>query len=252
MNLKKCLFTANNCYKANTAMKPTGIVVHSTGANNPNIKRYVQPLKTDSDYNTIINDIGVNPNGNHWNTAKPGGKQICVHAFIGKNAKGDVVTYQTLPFNIACWGCGNGSKGSYNYNPQGRIQFEICEDGLTDATYFNKVYKEAVEFCAFLCKQYGFGVDKISSHAGANKEGYASNHGDPDHWFKRFGKTMDNFRADVKTALNGGTGTVTGTKTETAKMYYVQVGAFSKKENAENMVKQLKAKGFSAIIKAQG
>ena len=250
MKLKKCLFTANNCYKANTQMKPTGIVVHSTGANNPSLKRYVQPLKTDSNYSAITTDIGVNPNGNHWNVAKPGGKQICVHAFIGKNAKGEVETYQVLPFNIACWGCGNGSKGSYNYNPQGRIQFEICEDNLTDPTYFNKVYQEAVEFCAYLCKQYGFGVEKISSHAGAHQEGYASNHGDPEHWFKRFGKTMDNFRADVKQLLNGGREAVKPITKST--IYYVQVGAFAKKENALAMVEKLKKAGFTAIIKAQG
>ena len=32
-------------------------------------------------------------------------------------------------------------------------------------------------------------------------DGYASNHGDPDHWFRRFGKTMDDFRADVTRTL---------------------------------------------------
>lgn len=41
-------------------------------------------------------------------------------------------------------------------------------------------------------------------------------------------------------------------KTEKPKVLYrVQVGAFSKKENAEKLANELKAKGYSAIIKAE-
>lgn len=201
MNLKKCFLTKNECYveyKRITNAKPTGIVVHSTGANNPYVKRYVQPLKTDANYKTIIADLGTNQYSNDWNR---GGIEKCVHAFIGKNAKDKIVTYQTLPFDICCWGVGSGSKGSYNYNPTARIQFEICEDGLNNKTYFNAVFKEAIEFCAYLCKLYGFGVDKISSHQESYKQGYGSNHSDCDHWLKKFGKDMDWFRAEVNKLL---------------------------------------------------
>lgn len=201
MNLKKCFLTKNDCYvtyKRMTGAKPTGIVVHSTGANNAYVKRYVQPLETDKNYKTIIADLGVNQYSNDWNNS---GVDKCVHAFIGKNAKGNIVTYQTLPFDICCWGVGSGRKGSYNYNPTARVQFEICEDGLTDKTYFNAVFKEAIEFCAYLCKLYGFGVDKISSHYESYKQGYGSNHGDCDHWLKKFGKDMNWFRAEVDKLL---------------------------------------------------
>lgn len=206
MVLKKCILTANSCYKTGTKMtggKPTGIVVHSTGANNKNLKRYVQPLQTDADYSTIIADIGVNQYHNDWNrSASEIGRSVCVHAFIGVNAAGKVETYQTLPFDICCWGVGSGKKGSYNYNPQARVQFEMCEDGLTDVTYFNAVMKEAQEFCAYLCKTYGFGVDKISSHHESYLAGYGGNHGDPENWLKPFGKTMDWFRAEVQKLLD--------------------------------------------------
>lgn len=168
MVLKQCILTANDCYKKGTKMtggKPTGIVVHSTGANNKTLKRYVQPLASDPDYADIIADIGKNQYGNDWNhSAKEMGRSVCVHAFIGVNAAGKVETYQTLPFDVCCWGVGSGNKCSYNYNPTARVQFEMCEDALTDAAYFNAVMKEAQEFCAYLCKKYGFGVDKISSH----------------------------------------------------------------------------------------
>ena len=203
MELKQCIFTHSGCYAASEKMdggKPTGIVVHSTGANNKTLKRYVQPIKGDSNYDEVIADIGKNLYGNHWNKAS---KKACVHAFIGVNASCEVKTYQVLPWNICCWGIGKGSKGSYNYNPTARIQFEICEDNLKDAEYFNKVMKEAQELCAYLCKLYGLTVDKICSHAEAYKAGYGSNHGDIDHWLKKYGWTMDQFRNQVQQIING-------------------------------------------------
>ena len=201
MTLKQCILTRNDCYKAGTMMtggRPTGIVVHSTGANNKSIKRYVQPLPTDGDYSAVIADIGMNIYGNHWNrSADEIGRSVCVHAFIGLNAAGSIETYQTLPFDMCCWGIGSGSKGSYNYNPNARVQFEICEDDMTNAAYFNAAFKEAVEFCAHLCKLYGLATAQICSHSEAYKAGYGSNHGDCDHWLKKFGKNMDWFRMEV-------------------------------------------------------
>jgi len=43
MNLRKLIFVNNDCYKAGRTITPKGIMVHSTGANNPNLKRYVGP-----------------------------------------------------------------------------------------------------------------------------------------------------------------------------------------------------------------
>ena len=90
MNLHKLILSNNACFKAGKTITPKGIMVHSTGANNPNLKRYVGP---DDGL------LGKNQYGNHWNTATPGGRQICVHAFIGKLADGSIATYQTLPWN---------------------------------------------------------------------------------------------------------------------------------------------------------
>lgn len=191
MELKKCLLTKNDCYKKATKITPKGIVVHSTGANNPNLKRYVQPDD---------GILGDNKNNNDWNRS---GVSKCVHAFIGKDKNGDVQVYQTLPFNYASWGVGKGKKGSYNYNPTGYIQFEICEDGLNDEKYFNKAFNLAIEFCAYLCKEYNLSVDNIVSHNEAYKRGYGSNHGDCDHWLKKFNKNMDWFRNEVKSKING-------------------------------------------------
>ena len=43
MTLYQCLLEKNPCLLAGRALTPRGIVVHSTGANNPTLKRYVQP-----------------------------------------------------------------------------------------------------------------------------------------------------------------------------------------------------------------
>jgi hypothetical protein len=56
-----------------------------------------------------------------------------------------------------------------------------------------------------LCKQYK--LDPLADgvvicHSEGYKRGIASNHGDVMHWFPKHGKSMDDFRADVKKLLN--------------------------------------------------
>lgn len=185
MNLHKLILTENACYKAGRKITVKGIMVHSTGANNPNLKRYVGP---DDGL------LGKNQYGNHWNTYHPGGREVCVHAFIGKLADGTIATYQTLPWNHRGWHAGGSANNTH-------IGFEICEDGLTDYAYFKKVYREAVELCAYLCKEYGLTEQNIICHSEGYKQGVASNHGDVMHWFPKHGKSMDTFRAEVKALL---------------------------------------------------
>lgn len=186
----KIIFTNNDCYKASQKMTPRGIVVHSTGCNNPYLSRYVAPD------NGVI---GKNLYGNDWN--RPG-EDVCVHAFIGKDKNGAVKTVQTLPFDVCCWGVGRGYNGSYNYNPA-YIQFEMCEDDLSDNAYCKSTYNKAVEFCAYLCKQYNIPVNNIVSHYEAHLQGYGSDHIDPTNWWKYHNLTMDMFRAVVKKKIGG-------------------------------------------------
>lgn len=185
MNLHKLIFTENACYKAGKKIAVKGIMVHSTGANNPWLKRYVGP---DDGL------LGQNPYGNHWNTEHPGGREVCVHGFIGKLADGTVATYQTLPWDHRGWHAGGSANNTH-------IGFEICEDGLLDYTYFMQVYREAVELCAYLCKEFGLTEKDIICHSEGYRKGIASNHGDVMHWFPKHGKSMDTFRAEVKALL---------------------------------------------------
>ena len=189
MRLREQLLTKNECYITGRTMKPRGVMVHSTGANNPRVARYVPGDE----------EIGRNTGGNHWNQPRPGGRQVCVHAFVGKFAGGKVGTVQTLPWTMRGWHCAGGANNTH-------IGFEICEDGLDSPEYFQAVYQEAVELTAMLCQKYG--LDPLADgvvicHQEGYRRGVASNHGDVLHWFPKFGKTMDAFRADVARVLKG-------------------------------------------------
>ena len=183
-------------------MNVKGILWHSTGANNPTIKRYVQPSSNDKNYKTLMAKIGKNSCGNDWNHISV---EAGLNAWIGQLQDGTVTTVQSMPWNYKPWGCGGGAYGSCN---DGWIQFEMCEDDLTDKKYFNAIYKEAIELTAYLCKKFnlnpkgtikhnGITVPVILCHWDSYKLGLGSGHADVYNWFNKFGKTMDDVRNDV-------------------------------------------------------
>lgn len=211
----QCIMTNSTCYNGTTIGKPVGVLWHSTGANNPRLSRYVQPSSSDPNYNTLIKLIGKNYNGNDWNNYPV---QAGLNCWIGKLVDDSIATVQTLPWNYRAWGCGRGINGSCNGDPEVKnspfwLQFEICEDNLKSKQYFDAVYKEAVELTAYLCKLYnldpmgiiiynGVKVPVILCHQDSYKLGLGSNHGDVYHWFKLYGKTMDDVRKDVYNLLH--------------------------------------------------
>lgn len=197
-----CMHTQNDCYAKNVRLNSNiphiGIVVHSTGANNTNLKRYVQPSTNDPNRAELLKLIGTNTS-NSWNRS---GVEKAVHYFIGKLADGSIATAQNLPENYFCWGSGKGSKGNYNYEPYAHIQFEMCEDNLTNADYFRAIMKEAQELCADICLRYNWNADVIVSHKEAHLKGYGSNHADINHWLAQFQKDMNWFRTQVQTLID--------------------------------------------------
>lgn len=186
--------TENECYTSQVGrvdIIPKGIVIHSTGANNPYLRRYIAPDD---------GRLGKNKYGNHWNRS---GIEKCVHAIVGKDKDDNVCGYQLLPLNICAWGVGNGKKGSYNYEPM-YLQIEVCEDSLSDEEYYRKATDIAKQMCVTFCRRFGIPTENIVSHREAHLLGYASNHRDIDHWQRKFGDDMDKFRADVSAMLNAG------------------------------------------------
>ena len=192
MKLYQLILAKNECYLSGRSMVPKGIMVHSTGAPNTKLSCYVGPDD---------GRLGKNPHNNHWNQPRPEGRKICCHAFIGKLADGSIATYQTLPWTMRGWHGAKGTKGSVN---DSMIGFEICEDDTRDPVYFRKVFTEAVELCAYLCKMFCLDPMKdgvLIDHAEGYRRGIASNHGDVRHWFPKHGESMDSFRAAVKKAM---------------------------------------------------
>lgn len=198
----QCIMTQSSCYRGTYKFKPKGILWHCTGANNPNLWRYVQPSDNDPNKTELLAKIGKNRYGTDWNhQAVSAG----VNAWVGKLANGDVTTAQVLPWDYAPWGCGGGPKGSCNST---HIQFEMCEDALTDKAYFEKCYREGVELTAYLCKMYGLDphgttivgsarVPVILCHNDAYQYGVGTGHYDVYNWFNKYGRTMDDVRNDV-------------------------------------------------------
>lgn len=187
MRLHKALLTHNDCYLRGRTIRPRGVMVHSTGANNPYLRRYIAP--DDGRLGT--------PSPRHWNQSGVG---ACVHAMIGKLADGSVCTYQTLPWTMRGWHCGRSGNDTH-------ISFEICEDNLSDKSYFQATYQAAVELTVYLCRRFSLnpladGV--VLCHAEGYKKGIASNHADVLHWWSRYGVSMDDFRRDVAEKMKGG------------------------------------------------
>ena len=202
----QCFLTNSTCYKNTKQMTIKGVLWHSTGINNPNLKRYVQPSPSKKNYKTLIQTIGKNSHNNDYNHININNG---VNAWIGKNAKNEVIAVQTMPWNYKPWGCGSGTRGSCN---DGWIQFEICEDNLQDKNYFNMIYKTACELTAYLCKKYninpkgtttlnGIKVPTILCHQDSYKLKLGTNHSDIYHWFNKYGKTMEDVRNDVAQLL---------------------------------------------------
>lgn len=191
--------TENDCWKAGRTITPKGIMVHSCGVAQPDVEVFL----------------------NTWNVP---GYTACVHAFVHE---GGVV--QTLPWNRRGWHAGGAANNTH-------IGFEICEpaghtyrggtmvgyDAEKNEEYFRKVYENAVELTAELCKTYGLdpleeGV--VLCHSEGHAKGVASNHADVTHWFPRHGKTMDDFRREVAEAMKPADGYKTYPRLEDAPVW---------------------------------
>ena len=184
--------TKNKCYKNSKKIIPKGIMLHSVGCPQPDPSAFVA----------------------NWDKTD---QSVCVHLVVGK----DPVVYQLLPFDVKANHCGSGAKGSGNNM---FISLEMTEpatikytggsnwielgNGTNTKTHVLATYANAVQVFALLCKQYGFNpldANVIMSHQEGHKKSLASNHGDVEHIWKRFGLSMGQFRQDVKAAMEGDT-----------------------------------------------
>lgn len=200
MNLIRSYLTQNPCYAANinkadsryTTFQqrgPLGLMLHSVGCAQPSANVFVKS----------------------WN--KSSYDWACVHAFIDAD---DGKVYQTLPWNYRGWHAGGSANDSYvgvemceskyiKYIPNNAAKFEILDEAKARADC-KRCYNSAVELFASICKQYGLNpLTAICSHKEGYEKGVASDHGDPEHYWKGLGMsyTMDGFRRAVKKEMEG-------------------------------------------------
>lgn len=185
MNIIQSILVNNDCYKLGRNITPKGLMLHSVGCSQPSANVFIK----------------------QWNKS---GVSKAVHAFV--EADGDV--YQTLPFTMRGWHGGGLSNNTH-------LGFEMCEPSTIKYTsgfswtdlnpektkeFVLGTYKTAVELFAYLCKEFNLnpledGV--IISHSEGHKRGIASDHHDPEHIWGKFNLTMNQFRQDVKSAMEG-------------------------------------------------
>ncbi len=183
MKIIKMLCTQSDCYKVGRKISPKGLMLHSVGCSQPN--PYV--------FQRIWNKARVN---------------ACVHAVLGP----DGTVLQCLEWNRRGWHAGGAANNTH-------IGIEMTEpatikyiggsnwkdlDPVKTKAHVLATYKTAVELFAKLCKDYKLDPLKdgvILSHSEGHKRGVASNHGDVEHIWSRFGLTMNGFRNDVKKAI---------------------------------------------------
>ena len=144
-------------------------------------------------------------------------------------------------------------------NDNKAITIECASDTRSPYAMNSKVYGSLVRLCVDICRRYGknkliwFG-DKNKTLAYKPKENemvltvhrWFAQKSCPGDWlYSRMGKLAD----QVTKELEGADPASDDKKEEkTGQLYRVQCGAFSKMENAEKRVRNLKAAGFDAVI----
>lgn len=195
MKRKTAYQTNNRAYTCSRTISVKGAMLHSYGCPQP-------------DPNILAK---------RWNSPDV---SVCVHAHVGKDEA--IITLPcTEKKGVARrgWHCASGKKGS---GKDTHLSLEMTEpstikyiggsnwielgDGSNTKAHVLATYKNAVEIFAEWCLFHGLdpladGV--IISHSEGYKRGIASNHGDVEHIWKKFGLTMDHFRQDVKAAMQG-------------------------------------------------
>lgn len=195
--------------------------------------------------------------------------RITPHCVVGQLSASSIGGCFTNPSRQASCNYGIGTEGgiclivdednrswcsSSNANDQRAVTIE-CASGKTDPYAMNStVYNKLIDLCEDICRRNGktkliwiSNKDKALSYNPASNEmqltvhRWFANKSCPGDWlFSRLGDV-----AKTVTARLGGTED-SGNKSDV--LYRVQVGAYSVRSNADNMLAKIKAKGFDAFI----
>ena len=215
MNLIQNYLTQSGCYKAGKHITVKGLMIHSVGCPQPKADVFMK----------------------NWNRADA---NACVHAIVEPD--GDV--YQLLPWDFRGWHCGGSANNTHigvemtepaTIRYAGGASWAETGNGENTKNHVLATYRYAVELFAYLCRQ--FGLDPLAdgviiSHSEGCKRGIASNHGDVEHLWSKFGLSMGQFRKDIGAAMEGGSAEDTPTAIMgKAQATAEQMKAYLKKKN---------------------
>ena len=109
------------------------------------------------------------------------------------------IVIHTMADNRKAWAVGNGNAYCVN--------IELCH--ATTREQFNQQWSEAVKWAGDYLNKRGWGIDRMISHNDARMRWGGSDHTDPLDYFMQYGKSWNQFKAEVaaymKTGQVGGT-----------------------------------------------
>lgn len=143
-------------------------------------------------------------------------------------------------------------------NDQRAVTIECASDKTAPYAMNNKVYQSLINLCVDICKRNGktkliwFGdKSKTLNYSPKSNEmvltvhRWFANKSCPGDWlYSRLG----DLAAQVTKKLGGSSSTSSGGSTTSGTLYRVQTGAFSKKANADALVKKLEAAGYDTYM----
>lgn len=148
---------------------------------------------------------------------------------------------------------------SSSANDQRAVTIECASDKTHPYAFNDTVYKKLIKLCTDICQRNGkkkllWLVDKektLSYNPGAGEmvltaHRWFANKSCPGDWmYSRMGDLAKRVTDEL-----GGSSNPSGAETapETGKIYRVQIGAYTKKSNAEKVLRQVTAAGFDAFI----
>jgi len=152
---------------------------------------------------------------------------VSVHFYIDETGCWQILRENEMGYHAA-----DGANGPGNTTS---LAIEIIMDGSGDSSDKGAEDRGA-KLAAGLLHKYGLGIDRLTTHNHWYPKKYCPAYILP-HWSAFVAKVNDSLKA-----LNEA-------DKKTQKIYRVQIGAFSKRENAEALAAEAKKKGFTAVIK---
>lgn len=119
-----------------------------------------------------------------------GDRSASAHGFVDWNGY-----IQTIPYDEVAWHAGYTANHKY-------IGIEMCH--ATNKADFDKVWDNTVEIVVDLINKCGFSINELTTHNEVSLRWRETDHTDPIGYFKKFGKTFEDFKNDVIAHMNGG------------------------------------------------